>query len=266
MERWPILTDKYGRIKSAFVLDKENLHTLQEFMKDFFKSNDQQDKSNDQQKFFYVVNLSDGQRLNLKSLEEVLKINNTKKSRITSISVVTFYSSNSSFDSDISSLESSSGLSIYFSNSTKNPISYSLTKTDQEKLLYYEEKINGFCESLQPMYSFVAVSSFWTIIFLIMPSFITLFGIIYWIVNYITSDAAALVSYVMSDLYIFLLFSVAFISVFLSSIFEKIFPAGQFKIGNGIKRFEELKSFRNKFLGVLVLGFIGNLIAKVFFG
>lgn len=240
MERGLISVTKKNTLKNAFVLDDNSLCRLQKFMEDFYGNDDNNGIT-------YSVTLKNRQTRSSLNLEEVLKIENVKKTRIESLTVSTpFFSDNR--------------LIIGFGNSFPKPIEYELSLKNEEKFLYYEEKINEFCESLKPTYSFIFEHPLVTYMLLIIPSYYFFTSLFLWVLNYFDFYFLKFDNFILE-------LAILGLYIFLSLIvILKIFPIGQFKIGYGVKIFEELKWLRNSVLGVLVLGLFGSLITKVFFG
>lgn len=204
-------------------------------------------KNNERKGITYSVTLQNENRLYPLSFEQVLELENVKKTKIKTLSVDTGF-----FDA--------SALNIQFENLFLKTISYQIKLEEEEKLLYLEENINEFCQSLKPMYSPIVEHFLVLYFFVIIPSFIIILKLFLWIFNYFNFNFTLFGTNNSPIFFAVIYGSFTFLAY---SLILKIFPVGQFKIGNGIKKFEELKLIRNGVLGFFVLSLLASLFEKI---
>lgn len=221
-------------IKLGYQLDIEDLNRLHGIL-------DELNEPNERKSITYNVHFKNGERVTDLSLSELTKLPNIKQSTITSINVGT-------------NLFEKQSLMITFNNWNQEPIEYHLRTEEKKELMYYQEKIENYIESLKTMYSPFSVSIFWSFVFLYPP--ITFVGIrsFQWISTTLNIPTAIINSKITP----FLLGGALGILFALINLF--LFPVAEFKFGYGIEKAKQRRWIHHSIILVLVLSFVSSII------
>lgn len=233
-------TTKPQNFKRAFVLEDEDLRRLEDLLKRYVSPEGEYPAK-------YEVRLSDSSVRTAGSLDEVLRIENSKPRRITSMIITTPYG-NPELHARLS-----------FENDRNRSISYHLTGED-DRVVALSDRLDEYLLGVRPWYSFL--TRFSALFFV---------GGLY-VVAYVALALAAAADYFFLDILpgepaisssksdplqagvLVVLVAVALIvSGVLDWVLKKIFPVGTFAVGQGDKRHRTLGKVRGAIVGLLLL-------------
>jgi hypothetical protein len=214
----------------AYVLDEQNLRQLDNLLKEFSPQIE------------YELECSDSSTFNYDSVEPIIKFANISKRRITKLTA----------RSPFGLTKPPTLLKIYMTlevSSFLPPIYYSIDGEDEKNVFYMANKLDEFFVAHKQWYTNLVNIYFFLLFFLFIGMCFLIPAILYSLRQF--PDQASGISV-----------SVALIIILcLAIILNRLFPKSIFAIGEGVKRYERIKTCRT----ILSTLLIGMFISMIFF-
>jgi hypothetical protein len=234
----------------AFVLDDDLIRRLVNILVRETSEGSKADEISHHEDIVCEATFFDGTEMQNASVEDILALPNSRRSRIKAIRVSTLY-------------RSRVRASIRFNNQRIAPVSYYLSGENRD-VLVLSDKLDDFLPQIRPTWSPLARFSF------------VMFFVILYIASFTLASLYLAFSYVFfpnelsgttsesppgsTSLFLAVVFLIFVVGLVLDWIRTKLFPMGTFAIGQGVKRSRNLNFARGVFLTAIIIPVLLELI------
>lgn len=224
----------------SIVVDEKELRRLDEIIKKAFND------SNEDAKLGYEIKCSDGSLIETDNIDEVVSEESSKNHQIQSIKVNAI---NPRVSKQID-------ISFGYKGLFEKPVNYSIRGDSRDWVYLTASKIEERIKNLKEWYSIIPAMSDSLWILLITPLW---FGI-YLYLKYSTR------TFVSTEIIFIYILAIGFLYLFNKLIVKGhhfLFPSVVFKIGDGIKRYDDLVKLRGQIFWGVIVSLIVSIIASL---
>jgi hypothetical protein len=236
---------KSRELRMAFLLDEERLRRLTSLLKEKAHEED----------ISYTVEHSEGTTVIAASIDEILELPNSRRRKITSLTL----DAPSRDVRESSSQQYSLFAHITLEDNRHRPVSYDIAG-EYDEVVACSDRLEEHLLGLRQWYTPFIRASFIDIFLYLFLAVITFIGLLIGAQGYfsgtlaLTFEVRYLAAYMLGFVVIFLIVG----SGVLQPLLKRLYPTGTFAIGQGIERHKRLNTIRYTiFTGVILAGLVG---------